>query len=261
MEALTVASVTGPDRYDQADQPGSNGLQKSKIRLASRMKAALLALLEAIDYGQDLERTAWDFAIELSCLRRMKLTNSDLRWLVGRELVDHAIEITTTCDADRSFRQPPRLIFCKRACFVLTPAGVALACEIAGRGHSRRQTDVQAVADQPMLSIAHPQPLTPTWDRYRQELKVGNTVVKRFRVPAANQEAILAAFEEEHWPPRIDDPLPPHREQSSKRRLQETIKSLNRNQKKSMIRFLGDGSGQGVLWEFCEACESPSDAS
>ena len=90
---------------------------------------------------------------------------------------------------------------------------------------------------------------------------MGNTVVKRFRVPAANQEAILAVFEEEHWPARIDDPLPPHREQSPKRRLQETIKSLNRNQKKSMIRFLGDGSGQGVLWEFSNEKKSPPEAS
>jgi hypothetical protein len=261
MEALKVATVIGPDRSHEADQPSGNGFQKPKIRLAPRIKTALIALLEAIDYGQDLERTAWDFAIELPCLRRMKLSNSDLRWLVGRELVDHAIEITTTGDAERSFRQPPRLMFCKRACFVLTSAGVALAREIAGREHSRRRSDMHVVADQPLLSIANPRPLTPTWDRNRQELKVGNTVVKRFRVPAANQEAILAAFEEEHWPPRIDDPLPPHREQSPKRRLQETIKSLNRNQKKSMIRFLGDGSGQGVLWEFCDDRELSSEAS
>ncbi len=261
MEALKVATAERPDRNHEADQPSGNGFQKSRIRLAPRIKTALLALLEAIDYGQDLERTAWDFAIELPCLRRMKLSNSDLRWLVGRDLVDHAIEITTTGDAERSFRQPPRLMFSKRACFVLTSAGVTLARGIAGREQSRRRSDLHSAADQPVLAIAHPRPLSPSWDRNRQELKVGNTVVKRFRVPAANQESILAAFEEEHWPPRIDDPLPPHPEQSPKRRLQETIKSLNRNQRTSMIRFLGDGSGQGVLWEFCNDRESPSEAS
>jgi hypothetical protein len=261
MEALKVATVKEADRSHEAEQAIGNGYHRPKIRLAPRIKSALTALLEAIDYGQDLERTAWDFAIELSCLRRMKLSNSDLRWLVGRELVDHAIEITTTGDSERTFRQPPRLMFCKRACFVLTAAGVALAREIAGRDDARRHAEIHKEPDRPLLAIAHPRPLTPTWDRNRQELKVGNTVVKRFRVPAANQEAILAAFEEEHWPPRIDDPLPPHREQSPKRRLQETIKSLNRNQKKSMIRFLGDGSGQGVLWEFLDAKNSPSVAS
>jgi len=260
MEALKVATVKGLERSHEADQGNGSGYPKPRIRLAPRIKTALTALLEAIDYGQDLDRTAWDFAIELSCLRRMKLSNSDLRWLVGRELVDHAVEITTTGDADRSFRQPPRLMFCKRACFVLTAAGAALAREIAGRESARRRAEVHEPVDQPTLTIANPRPLTPTWDRNRLELKVGNTVVKRFRVPAANQEAILAAFQEEHWPARIDDPLPPHPEQSPKRRLQETIKSLNRNQKKSMIRFLGDGSGQGVLWEFCNERDSATEA-
>jgi hypothetical protein len=80
-------------------------------------------------------------------------------------------------------------------------------------------------------------------------LRVGAVVVKRFRVPAASQEAILAAFEEESWPPRIDDPLPPRNDLSPKRRLQETIKSLNRNQSHPLIRFSGDGNAQGVLWE------------
>ena len=64
-----------------------------------------------------------------------------------------------------------------------------------------------------------------------------------------NQERILAAFEEEGWPVHIDDPLPPHPEQDSKRRLHDTINSLNRNQKKRLIQFLGNGNGQGIRWE------------
>jgi hypothetical protein len=100
-----------------------------------------------------------------------------------------------------------------------------------------------------LLVAAESETLNPKWDRDRQLLKVGSVVVKQFKVPAANQEVILAAFEEESWPPRIDDPLPPHPDQSSKRRLQVTIKSLNRNQKRQLIRFLGDGSGEGVRWE------------
>jgi len=38
--------------------------------------------------------------------------------------------------------------------------------------------------------------------------------------------------------------------QDSKRRLHDTINSLNRNQKQSLIRFLGDGKGEGIRWEF-----------
>jgi hypothetical protein len=63
------------------------------------------------------------------------------------------------------------------------------------------------------------------------------------------QEAILMAFEEENWPPRIDDPLPVHPDMLPKRRLHDTIKSLNRNQKRPLIRFMGDGTGEGVRWE------------
>jgi hypothetical protein len=92
----------------------------------------------------------------------------------------------------------------------------------------------------------------PEWDRDRQQLRLGNKIIKQFKVPAPNQEAILAVFEEESWPPRIDDPLSPVGDQDPKRRLHDTINSLNRNQKVSVIRFLGDGSGQGVRWEFTE---------
>jgi len=67
------------------------------------------------------------------------------------------------------------------------------------------------------------------------------------------QEVILMAFEEEHWPPRIDDPLPVHPDLIPKRRLHDTIKSLNRNQKTCLIRFRGDGTGEGIRWELISA--------
>lgn len=234
---------------------GSGKLAPSKpseIRLAPRIKAALRALLEALDYVEDLQGNVWDFATEISILRRLKLTNSDLRWLIGKGLVEYAFEVTLAGDSSRSFRQPTRPLFYKKACFVLTPAGAALTREIRGRSGTAPRTNGRSTAQSSGLNrVAVPGPLVPKWDRDRQELKVGSTMVKCFKVPAANQEAILAAFEEEGWPTRIDDPLPPHRDQLSKRRLQETIKSLNRNQKRPLIRFLGDGSGQGVRWEFC----------
>jgi len=81
---------------------------------------------------------------------------------------------------------------------------------------------------------------------------MGEMVVKQFKVPAPNQEVILASFEEEGWPPRIDDPLPPQADQDSKRRLHDTIITLNRHQKNRLIRFSGDGSGEGVRWDPCD---------
>jgi hypothetical protein len=73
--------------------------------------------------------------------------------------------------------------------------------------------------------------------------------VKRFKWQAANQERILTVFEEEGWPARIDDPLAPSPAIDTKRRLSDTIKCLNRKQANALIRFRGDGTGQGVIWE------------
>ena len=78
-------------------------------------------------------------------------------------------------------------------------------------------------------------------------------MIKRFRVPSANQEAVLEAFQEEGWPASIDDPLSPLSDYDPKRRLRDTIKCLNLNQISRMIRFRGDGTGQRVLWELAAA--------
>ena len=77
---------------------------------------------------------------------------------------------------------------------------------------------------------------------------LGAALVKQFRVPAVNQELILSAFEEEGWPPRVDDPLPRTGETDSKVRLRDAIKGLNRNQVQARVRFRGDGTGQSILW-------------
>src|SRR5947207_2076239 len=89
----------------------------------------------------------------------------------------------------------------------------------------------------------------------RRELRLGGQLVKVFKLPSPMQEAILMAFEEEHWPPRIDDPLPMHPDLIPKRRLHDTVKSLNRNQKNCLIRFMGDGTGEGVRWELISTAE------
>jgi len=89
----------------------------------------------------------------------------------------------------------------------------------------------------------------PHWDAMRRELIVGGQVVKRFRRPAPNQEAVISAFEEEGWPPAIFDPLPPDAEQDCKQRLHNTIKALNHSRLARVIRFRGDGTGQRVVWE------------
>jgi hypothetical protein len=60
---------------------------------------------------------------------------------------------------------------------------------------------------------------------------------------------VLAVFEEEGWPPHIDDPLPRVNSIEPKQRLHDTINSLNRNQRVPLLRFLGDGNGLGLCWK------------
>jgi hypothetical protein len=97
--------------------------------------------------------------------------------------------------------------------------------------------------------LAFEGPYLPQWDQQCRVLRVGQRVVKQYRRPSPNQEMVLAAFQEEDWPHRIDDPLSPQGEQEPKCRLHDTIKWLNRHQEHRLIRFLGDGTGEGVRWE------------
>jgi hypothetical protein len=82
----------------------------------------------------------------------------------------------------------------------------------------------------------------------RRELCLNGEVVKRFRVPAQNQELILGAFEEERWPEHIDDPLPVSGDIDPRTRLHDAINRLNGCQTNRLLRFLGNGTGTGVCW-------------
>jgi hypothetical protein len=220
--------------------------------LLRRGTEALRLLVEAYAYAREVERSEWDFAVEISALRTAGWTNNEFRWLVCRGYVDHAPEQAASDETTRSFRRVasgPGLSFHRRTCFVLTPAGFAFACGLLGDRPGRETGRSAAGSESRESEPPPPPPLAPKWDRDRQELRLGDTVVKQFKLPAANQERILAAFEEEGWPVHIDDPLPPSPDQEPKRRLHDTINSLNRNQKVSLIRFVGDGTGQGVRWQ------------
>ncbi len=101
----------------------------------------------------------------------------------------------------------------------------------------------------------------PRWDRQSRTLYFGDQIVKRFREPAANQEAVLLAFEQEAWVQVIDDPLPPVAVESSpEMRLRNTIRRLNLNQTTPLIHFHGDGSGFRVIWEAVQEATLPLEA-
>ena len=176
------------------------------------------------------------------------MANADFRWLVCNGFLDHRKEITRRKDRHRRFQDEHQLTFSKKSCFVLTSAGVVFAENILRDQNkdAAGSSDAECVVTEKCQGSVK---LVPHWNPQRHELTVAQKIVKRFRWPANNQETVLMAFEEDGWPDRIDDPLPPQPEQDSKRRLHDTIKCLNRNQVNPSLRFHGDGTGQGVLWE------------
>ena len=90
----------------------------------------------------------------------------------------------------------------------------------------------------------------PKWDSKRRQLRLGEIPIKEFKIKSPNQEAVLAVFEEEGWPPCIHDPLTFSSKQDQRQRLRNTIKSLNRNQANHLIQFMGDGTGEAIRWEW-----------
>jgi hypothetical protein len=89
----------------------------------------------------------------------------------------------------------------------------------------------------------------PRWNSELRELYIGRTLIKAFGQRAPHQELICTAFEEDNWPRRIDDPLPGDGVTNSKQRLHDAIKNLNKGHRARGIKFRGDGTGQGVIWE------------
>jgi hypothetical protein len=176
------------------------------------------------------------------------------------QYVQHARELTLEGDDGRAFRPTGDLTFCERSCFILTEAGISAARRFTEPGE-RHLTDAltgEAGGVAGASGDVHNHP-DIHWDPAARKLRMNGQLVKRFKWPAANQEIVLNAFQEEGWPERIDDPLPPHADQDSKRRLSDTIKCLNRKQANPLIHFHGDGTGEGVIWEFVQPGASGSD--
>src|SRR6476660_6420472 len=137
MEAPHMAVMDTPTTNHLSSDYAAFGT--SNIRCLPRAQAAFEELLKALEYAHELNTSVWDFAIELYCLRRLQLSNSDLRWLVAKGLIAHAIETTAPGDVDRSFKRPATLLLCKTACFVLTPRGAAFSREICSRGSEQAE--------------------------------------------------------------------------------------------------------------------------
>lgn len=227
-------------------------LSKSAIEVSPTIHAAMCLLHEAYDYSQDVGLSVWEFAVEIRRLRDAGVSNSDLRWLACKGFVEHADEITSASQSERSFLPRHILTLSDDTCFIPTEDGINLAQQLRrtpSTGQINGFHETAATNGQAVSAIV-------VWNPERRELTVNSDVVKRFRVPAPNQQLVLTAFQEEGWPERIDDPLPPAQGIQPKRRLHATINCLNRNQKLHLIRFGGDGNGHGICWHLVSKYEA-----
>lgn len=244
------------------------------IKLFAYASTGLYTLLKAFEYAVDTERFEMEFSVEVIRLKELHLTDGDLRWLVCKEFAVHGIETTVPAHKQRQFILDDSLVFNNRSCLALTRSGYHEALD-ASRNSLGQPTTTIVPDDIPQKDLVGEEYLEsktilnfgtlrkivpdgaselfnqipPSWHPERRELYWNGTLIKRFKVPSPNQETVLTVFEEENWPIRIDDPLPVSDGVVPKRRLQDTIKSLNRNQRKSLIKFRGDGSGEGIMWE------------
>ena len=231
----------------------------TKPQQKREVQAALSLLLDAYDCAQETEKDAWDFAVEISRLRGLGINDTDCRWLTSMGFVQHGLELTLLGDNQRTFHPVGPFKFEERSCFALTPQGVEGARSASGgTGERAKQLAFEDVSDPVVLSETvgkvaateiKVQPVVPNWDEARRELRLGGQLVKKFKRRAPHQAAILAAFQEDGWPPCVADPLSPAPDIDPKRRLNDVIKSLNRNQVTAMLRFMGNGTGEGVVWE------------
>ena len=211
---------------------------------------ALGELAKARDFARDCEQEVWQFAVNIEPLTRLGVSVSDLRWLICKGVLQHAHETKRRESPARVFRASHSLAFGKSTCFVLTAKGQRFLQSLVAGSRDINHTLAGLLQSQRQAAL-------PRWNGVRRELRAGEYLVKRFRCPAPNQEAVLDAFQEEDWPEAgVFDPLPPNPDKHPKQRLRDTIKCLNRHQECAFIRFHGDGSGERIRWEYTEEAVS-----
>jgi hypothetical protein len=204
--------------------------------LPDEARAAIAPLWKVFACAQDLKIDPWELALRLTHLVALGVDERDLRWLVLHGYV-------TVRDGARWFQRGARGAAGGNPRFMITETGLLAA------GLRREGADCLPGGPSISARIVSLGCDLPRWDGKLRQLSFAGCVVKRFRLPARNQEAVLSAFEEEGWPPSIDDPLPFVPQLESKQRLRVTIRHLNENHRDRLIRFRGNGTGEAVLWE------------
>ncbi len=212
--------------------------------------AVIKVLQYAWNCAQENGRQAWEFAVEISEFTNSGISKQILRHLVCLGWVVHQRETTGQDQESRTFRPEPFVSFSEQSCFILTPLGLSQIRNKTQKNIMQSfNEDTQQKQRESIKVRIDGTECTPIWDTVRRELRLGEIVIKRFKWPAENQTGILDAFENHGWPRKIMDPLPGDSKVCPKRRLHDAIKCLNRKQLHKLIKFRGDGTGNGVVME------------
>jgi len=220
-------------------------------------------LLLASTFAHDTGVSAWEYAVDVETLSQVGVTVQEVRWLLAKRFVQHRIEVTRPGDRRRSFLPCNNMVVGGSSAFVLTETGYEFATNRM-RTFDRLQRFEEAYRGEPCVFPVTGPILTgsqenPQWDAASLELRLGDVLLRQLREDAANQIRILAAFEEEGWPTRIDDPLPPHGDVDPRQRLRDTIRRLNQRHKVNALRFSAAGHSEQVCWRLVRESRTEHD--
>ena len=225
-------NLNGEDQADINDE-------KKFFELLSKLpepRKAVYAILEHLKRARhsalDCEANPNDYAVAISELLKMGVMHQ-IRWLVHHGLIAKRSNYGKN---NQLVNEPLNTV--EEDHFVISHLGLGLLVQLPADGSISLPRD----ENRPATNAPH-------YDLSNRILRFDGKVVKQFRWAAPNQERILEAFQEAGWPRRIAEPLPDDGLVAPKTRLHDTIKCLNRGRREPIIRFRGDGTGLGVIWE------------
>jgi hypothetical protein len=187
------------------------------------VQASLTLLLGFWRCATLLNRPPWDFACDKVLLGRTGL---------AADLLDHFLK-EGYLECRPGWRPGKRDVQ-----VVLTASGAAWARGVVG--------DREAAWPDGLALWAEPE--KPQWDGFDRQLRYQGCCLLHFVRRAPNQEGLLAAFQEQDWVARIDDPLPKVKNVDPVDRLYDTVKHLNERQRPRKLVFRLETDGRGVGW-------------
>jgi hypothetical protein len=200
----------------------------------------LALLLQAADYARRSGHSPWDFALDLAQARAVGVTDNELRYLVYEQLLEYVSATPGLPPASGAGLLGGRLLFPPETCFILSPRAVSFARLVAA---------TQPLPEVPVPSPAAGAALLPDWDLENRQLSYAGLLVKRIPEGARNEECLLTAWHELHWPACMDDPLPGGGDVDGPERLHSTVKRLNRAQVHPLLHFGTAHAGRAAYWE------------